>query len=116
MLKIYTPKIVFAMSILNKARRTGAVECQRSKQEMSHVIFEDRDDHTYLFWHLQLCRFAARDADDTDSLWRHLIDCALAALQRRDYGELERIIYEIDRNYNDGADAEAERLRRISEP
>jgi len=99
------------MSILNKARRTGIIECHRSKQEMSHVIFEDRDDFTFLFWHLQLCRYAALDSDDDNALWRHLVDCAIAALARRDYGALKRTIYEIDKNFNDGRDAEAERLR-----
>ena len=124
---IYTPKIVFAMSILNQPRKSGYIEPIRTKEEMSHCFFEDRNDDTWLFWHLQVARYAAIDAGEaSSSLWRLLIDRALAALRdmrcmsltqrQRDHARsvLKQTIYEIDEKFNGGEDARAEAARRAA--
>ncbi len=90
------------MNIMNKARRTGIINCQRSREEQAAAIYADRNEHTYLFWHLQMSRYAALDAGDTDSLWLLSLNRALAALQRKDFAELDRVVTDIDKNFNEG--------------
>ena len=99
---VFTPKIVFAMSILNKARRTGEIKCRRTREEQAAVIYIDRDHHDWLFWHLQMSRMAALDAGERETLWLLSLERALAALQQKDFGELKRICKEIDTNFNNG--------------
>lgn len=99
-------------SILNKARRTGIVECQRSREEQAAVIYADRKNYDWLFWHLQMSRLAALDAGESPTCdWVMLLDRALAALRTKDFAELNRACTHIDDTFNAGREQAAE-LRR----
>ncbi len=89
-------------TFLNKPRTVGQIACPRTKEEQAAVIYTDRNRYDWLFWHLQMSRFAAIDAGDTESLWVISLNRALAALQQKDFGELERICTDIDTNFNGG--------------
>jgi len=91
------------MSIMNKARTVGDIKCPRTREEQAACIYVDRKQYDWLFWHLQMSRFAAIDAGESDtSSWLLSLNRALAALQSKDFGELERIIIDIDNNFNGG--------------
>lgn len=103
------------MHMLNqKTRRTGIVEVKRTREEMAAAIFADKDDFCYLFWHLQVARYAALDSGDTAGDWLRLLNTALDALRRKDRKTLKATIYKIDQDFNDGREAEAERIRKAA--
>lgn len=88
---------------MNKARTVGDIKCPRTREEQAACIYVDRKQYDWLFWHLQMSRFAAIDAGESDtSSWLLSLNRALAALQQKDFGELKRICKEIDTNFNNG--------------
>lgn len=95
-------------------RTKGKIVCYRPREEQAAAIYTDRDSHAWLFWHLQLSRMAALDAgeDPTTSLWVLSLNRALAALQRKDFGELERACIDIDANFNNGLAAAKEAAQK----
>lgn len=90
------------MSYFNKPKTVGEIVCPRTRAEQAACIYVDRNQHDWLFWHLQMSRFAALDAGERDTLWLLSLNRALAALQSKDFGELKRICIDIDNNFNDG--------------
>lgn len=93
----------------------GRIECFRTREEQAAAIFVDRDAHSWLFWHLQCFRMSALDKGESDtSPWVLALNRALAALQQRDFGELERACVDIDLNFNHGLAAAKEAAARAA--